>query len=118
LGLLLFRTPLHLHGQQFPSSPHGIFPSTLAPRLSGSDGLSLQRRSAAIEHEDRFDAKEEELANAAEKADDMTVPQGVAFLVANGFEELVNPDGGIDGQAFTVQCLYFDGSRAWLQDLP
>lgn len=40
----------------------------------------------------------------------MGIAQRVAFFVADGFEELVNPDGGIDGEAVAVEG--FEGSRA------
>lgn len=30
----------------------------------------------------------------------MGIAQGVAFLVAHGFEELIDPNGGVDGEAF------------------
>lgn len=33
----------------------------------------------------------------------MAVAQTVAFFVAHGFEELVDPDGGVDGEAFAVE---------------
>ena len=57
-----------------------------------ADGLSLERRCAAIKHEDRLDADEEQLAHSAKETDYVTVAQSVTFLVAHGFEELVDPD--------------------------
>jgi hypothetical protein len=48
----------------------------------------------------------------------MAVPQSIAFLVAHGFEKLVDPDGGIDGETLLVQRLDLDRPRAGLQDSP
>ena len=33
----------------------------------------------------------------------MAVAQGVAFFVAHSFEELVDPDGGVDGETFLCE---------------
>lgn len=33
----------------------------------------------------------------------MTVAQGVALFITHGFEELVDPDGGVDGETLPVE---------------
>lgn len=82
------------------------------------DGGALESRSAAVEDEHRFDAVPEQFAYSTEEADDMTVTEGVAFFVAHGFEELVDPDGGVDGQAFAVERGEVGWPGAGLEDGP
>lgn len=48
----------------------------------------------------------------------MGVAEGVAFLVAHGFQELVDPDGGVDGEALFVEGFELDGAGAGLDDGP
>lgn len=48
----------------------------------------------------------------------MAVTEGIALFVAHGFEELVNPNGSINGQALAVQGGEVGGPRAGLDDLP
>jgi hypothetical protein len=93
---------LHLNRQEFACGPCGILSPTLSPRFAVADSLSLERRSAAIEYEDGLDAEEEELAYTAEEANNMTVPQGIALFITDSFEELVDPDGCVDGEALLV----------------
>jgi hypothetical protein len=120
LALLLFflSSALHLDSKELSRRPHGIFPPALAPRLAVVDGLPLEGWGAAIEDEDGLDAEEEQLAYPTEEADNVAVPQRVALLVAHSFEELVYPDGRIDGEPLLVQRLDLDGSRAGLEDGP
>ena len=61
---------------------------------------------------------EQELADAPEEADDVRVAQRIAFLVAHGFEELVDPDGGVDGEALLVEGRELDGAGAGGEDGP
>lgn len=61
---------------------------------------------------------EQELADAAEEADDVGIVEGVALSVAHGFEELVDPDGGVDGETFSGEGLETDGAVGGLEDLP
>lgn len=118
LLFLLLSRPLHLYGQQLPSRPDCILPPALAARFTVADGLTLEGGGAAIENEDGLDADEQQLADPAEETDDVAVAQGVSFLVAHGFEELVDPDGGIHGEPLLVQGLNLDGPRAGLQHSP
>ena len=48
----------------------------------------------------------------------MAALQRVAFLVAHRLEELVDPDGGVHGQALAVQGVDLDGAGAWVQNGP
>ena len=48
----------------------------------------------------------------------MAVAQGVALLVADCLEKLVNPDGGIDGEALAVERRQVCRARAGLHDGP
>lgn len=48
----------------------------------------------------------------------MAIPQRISFLVAHGLEELVDPDGSIDGEALLVQRFDLDWPRAGLQNGP
>ena len=48
----------------------------------------------------------------------MGVAQGVPFLVAHGFEELVDPYWGSDGETFTVEGREGGWSSAWLENGP
>jgi hypothetical protein len=48
----------------------------------------------------------------------MTVAQGIPFLIADRFQELVDPDTGVDGEAFLVEGFDLDGSCARLDDGP
>lgn len=70
--------------------------------LSRTNGLSLQRWRATIEYEDRLDPEEKELADAPEKSYDVAIAEGIAFLVTDSFEKLVDPDGRIYGNALLV----------------
>lgn len=78
----------------------------------------LSAGGAAVKDKDGFDAVEEELADSAEESYDVAIPQGVSLFVSDGFEELVDPDGGVDGQALAVQCFEFGRACAWLDDGP
>jgi hypothetical protein len=80
--------------------------------------LSLQRWCAAIEDEDGLDADKEQLAYSAKETDNMAVSQRISFFVAHGFKELVDPDGGIDGESLLVQRFDLDWPRARLQNGP
>jgi len=116
--LLLLRRALHLQREQLARRPHGILPPPFPPRLPRADGLPLERGGAAVEDEDGLDADEEQLADAAEEADDVAAAQRISLLVAHRFQELVDPDRGVDREAFLVQCFDLDGPRAGLQDGP
>jgi len=116
--LFFFRESLHLEGEQFPSSACGILPSTFPSLLASINGLTLEHWSAAIEDEDGLDADEEQLADAAKEADDMTVSQGIALLVADCLEKLIDPDGRVNGETLLVQSLDLDRSSAWLHHSP
>ena len=48
----------------------------------------------------------------------MRVAEGVSFFVAHGFEELVDPDGGVDCEALFVQGFDLDGAGAGVDDVP
>jgi hypothetical protein len=65
--------------------------------------LSLESGRTAIEDEDGLDTEVEQFAYPPEEAYDVGVTQRIAFFVADGFEELVDPDGGVDGEAFTIE---------------
>jgi hypothetical protein len=118
LLLFLFSAPLHLNRKQLARRPRRIIPPPLSPLLARANDIPLQRRGAAVKDKDGFDAVEEELADSAEESYHMAVPQGVSLFVSDGFEELVDPDGGVDGQSLAVQRLEFRRARAWLHDGP
>ena len=61
---------------------------------------------------------EQQLAYSPEKADDVRVAQSVAFLVADRFQELVDPDGGVDGEALFVEGGELDRARAGGENSP
>lgn len=61
---------------------------------------------------------EEELADAAKEADDVAVAEGMAFLVANSFQELVDPDRSVDGETLPREGFELDGACAGLDDGP
>lgn len=61
---------------------------------------------------------EQQLADAAKEADDMAVAQRVPFLVPHRFEELVDPDAGVDGEAFFVEGRQGRGPRKGGEDGP
>jgi hypothetical protein len=109
---------LHLDSQKLTSCPHGIVPSSFSPTLPVQDGLALEGGGTAVKYENRVDAEPEKFANAAEEADDVGVSQGVAFLVSDGLEELVDPDGGIYGKPLAIECCEVGRPRAGLHDLP
>lgn len=48
----------------------------------------------------------------------MGVTKGIAFFVADGFEELVDPDGGVDGEAFAVEGGEVGWAGTGLEDGP
>ena len=48
----------------------------------------------------------------------MRVAERVAFFVAHGFEELVDPDGGVDSEALAVECRERGGTRRGREDGP
>ena len=48
----------------------------------------------------------------------MRIAECIAFLVADRFEELVDPDGGIDRETFAVECGERSRSGAGLEDGP
>lgn len=48
----------------------------------------------------------------------MTVAEGVALFVAHSFEELIDPDGSINGEALAVEGGEVGRPRAGLDDLP
>ena len=66
----------------------------------------------------RTASEEEQFADAAEEADDVRVAQRVTFLVAHRFQELVDPDRGVDRQTFLVQRFDLDRARARLHHRP
>lgn len=82
------------------------------------DGGALEGRGAAVEDKHRLDAVPEQFTYSTEETDDVRVAEGVAFFVANGFEELVDPDGGVDGQAFAVERREVGWAGAGLEDGP
>jgi hypothetical protein len=82
------------------------------------DGCSLERWCTTVKHEDGLDAEPEELADAAEETDDVRVAQRIPLLVANGFQELVYPDGRINGQALAIERGEIGWACAWLDDGP
>ncbi len=118
LLVLLLGHALHLHGEQLPGGARGILAAALASPASGLEGGALQGGSAAIKDEDGLHAMPQQLADAAEEADDVAVAQGVALLVTDGFEELVNPDGGVDSEALSVEGGEVRGAGAGLRDGP
>lgn len=61
---------------------------------------------------------EEEFADAAEEANDVGIPESVAFFVADGFEELIDPDGGVDGEALSSEGFESDRACTRLDDSP
>jgi len=76
----------------------------------------IQRRlfqswRTSIEHENGFDAVEQQLCNAAQEAKDVSVYETASFFVAHGGLELVDPDAGVDCHYFS-----FDRFQAWLQE--
>ena len=109
---------MHLKGKQLASGTGGIFSSSFSSLFASVDGGALEGRGTSIEYEDWLDTEVEELADAAEEANDVTVPEGVAVLVTNGLQELVDPDGGIDGEALFVQRFYLDRSSTRLNEGP
>lgn len=82
------------------------------------DGGALEGGSTAIEDEHRLDAVPEKFAYSTEETDDVGVAKSVAFFVADGFEELVDPDGGVDGQALAVEGGQVGWAGARLEDGP
>lgn len=61
---------------------------------------------------------EEEFADAAEEANDVGIAESMAFFVADGFKELIDPDRGIDGEALSSESFKFDRACARLDDSP
>lgn len=61
---------------------------------------------------------EEEFADAAEEANDVGTAESMTFLITDGFEELVDPDGGVDGEAFSSEGFEFDRACTGLDDGP
>jgi hypothetical protein len=116
--LILFRNALHLYGQQLTSRSNSIFATALASALSVLNSLSLENRRTTIENEDRLDTEPEKFTNATEETNDMRIAQGVSFLVTHGFEKLVDPDRGIDGEALTIESRKVRRPGAWLDDRP
>jgi hypothetical protein len=45
----------------------------------------------------------QQLADAAEEADDMAITKGIPLLVADCLEKLVDPNGSIDGETLLVE---------------
>jgi hypothetical protein len=86
--------------------------------LARANDIALQRWRTAIKDEDRLDAEVQELANAAEETDDVTVAQSIALFVAYGFQELVDPDGGVYGESLTIERFELRWASAWLDDGP
>lgn len=115
---LVLGEALHLDGQQLAGGSHGIIATTFSSSLAVRDGLALQGRGASVEDEYWADAEPKQLAYATEEADNVGIAEGVAFLVSYGFQELVDPDRGIDGETFAVQGSKVGRSRAWLNDGP
>lgn len=60
----------------------------------------------------------EEFTDTAEEANDVGIAESVAFLVADGFEELIDPDGGVDGEALSSEGFEFDRACTRLDDSP
>ena len=48
----------------------------------------------------------------------MAVVEGVAFLVADSFEELVDPDRGVDGETFVGEGIELDGAGTGRENGP
>lgn len=48
----------------------------------------------------------------------MAVAEGIALFVAHSFEELVNPNGSINGEALAVKGGEISRARTRLDDLP
>lgn len=48
----------------------------------------------------------------------MTVSQRISFFVTNGFEELVDPDTGVDGETFAIEGFEFCGTGGGRDDCP
>lgn len=61
---------------------------------------------------------EEEFADTAEEANDVGTAESVAFLIADGFEELIDPDGGVNGEALSSECFEFDRACTGLDNGP
>lgn len=61
---------------------------------------------------------EEEFADTAEEANDVGTAESVAFLVADGFEELIDPDGGVNSEALSSECFEFDRACTGLDNGP
>ena len=59
------------------------------------DGRKLERGRAAVKDEDGLDTKEEELADAAEEAEQVRVAEEVALAVAHRLQELVQPNARV-----------------------
>lgn len=86
--------------------------------MSLLDRRPFQGRRATIEHKDGQDAEPEQLADAAEEPYDVGVAQGVTFLVADCFEELVDPDGSVDGETLAIESCEVGWTGAGLDDRP
>jgi hypothetical protein len=116
--LFLFRNALHLHGEQLAGRSHSIFATAFSSSLSLLDRLALENGGAAIKDKDRLDAEPEELAYTTKETDYMRVAQSVSFPVAHSFEELVNPDGRINGETLAIESREVRGPSAWLDNGP
>lgn len=67
---------------------------------AGGDGAALEGGGGSVEDEDGLCTKEEELADAAEEAEDVCVPHHLPLLIPHRLQELNHPDARIDGESF------------------
>lgn len=75
---------------------------------AGGEGAPLEGRCGAVEDEDRAGPEEEELADAAEEAEDVGVADHVALVVPHRPHELHHPDAGVHRQPLPRQGLHRD----------
>lgn len=48
----------------------------------------------------------------------MCISERISFFISNGFEELVYPNGRVDGESFSIEGFEFDRSSAGLDYSP
>lgn len=90
----------------------------LALPPASDDGAPLERGRAAVEDEHGLRPEEQELANAAEEAEQVRVADHLSSLVPHRLHELHHPDTGIDGELFPGEGLDGDAATDGSEEFP